>query len=138
MAVDELLVSEDVPMGVQDALGQAGGARRVVQLRGGVGERVNRVERVRAALQQLVIEDQDVLHQRPLHPVGVGLIGDQHLGLRVGQAVADPVVGRRAPTSTAGSHRSSTSDAMLKRSGPFQLCSARACSYDEKLLMCQS
>ena len=79
-------------MRVDDALGEAGGAGRVVELRGVVGRGVDDVEGRVAALEQLVVEDQHVLDQRRVDAVLVGLVRDQHLGLRVGDAVLDAVV----------------------------------------------
>ena len=45
-----------------------------------------------ALAQQRVVEDEHVLDERALHAVGVGRVGDEHLGLRVREPVADPVI----------------------------------------------
>ena len=64
VAVDELLVREHVAMRVDDALGQAGGAARVVELRRVVGGGVGRLEVGRGALEQPVVEHEDLVDQR--------------------------------------------------------------------------
>ncbi len=92
MAIDELLVGKDVAMGVKDPLRQPRGARRVVQLRRIVGRRIDHVERSRTTAQQVVVEDQQVLDQRALHPIGIRLVRNQYLGARVRQPVTDPLV----------------------------------------------
>ena len=56
VAVDELLVREQVPVRVDDALRQPGRARRVVELRRVLGERVHALEGRVAGGQQLVVE----------------------------------------------------------------------------------
>ena len=73
VAVDELLVGEQVAVRVQDALGEAGGAGGVVELRRVVGGRVDGLERRIAAGQQVVVEDQHLLG---LDAAGVRLVGD--------------------------------------------------------------
>ena len=92
VAVDELLVREQVAVRVDDALGQPGRARRVVELRRVLGERVHGLEGRVAGGQQLVVEHEDVLDQRRVDAVLVGRVGHEHLGLRVADAVADAVV----------------------------------------------
>src|SRR4051794_18551750 len=92
VAVEELLVGEQVAVRVHDALGEPGRARRVVELRGVVGRRVDGLELGLAALEQLVVEEQDMLDERRIDAVPVGRVGEQHLRPRVRQPVADAVV----------------------------------------------
>jgi hypothetical protein len=63
VTVDELIVSEDVAVRVEDALGQAGGTRGVVELGRIVRRGVDAIELCRGAAQQLVVEDQDLVDQ---------------------------------------------------------------------------
>ena len=92
VAVDELLVGEHVAVGVQDALRETGRAGRVVELGRVVGGRVHgRGVRGRVG-QQPVVEHDHVLDEVAIDPVGVGGVGDEHLRLRVGDAVADALV----------------------------------------------
>ena len=92
VAVDELLVREQIAVRVHDALGQPGRARRVVELGRVLGQRVLALERGVAGLQQLVIEEQYVLDQRRIDAVLVRRVRDEDLGLRVADAVTDAVV----------------------------------------------
>ena len=102
VAVDELLVREQVAVRVQDALGEARGAGGVVELRRVVGRGVDRLERRVAAGQQVLVEDQDLVG---LDAVRVGLVGDEDLRLRSRRSGGGCRRRRRAPTSRAGSRR---------------------------------
>ena len=79
-------------MRVQDALGEAGGAGGVVELGRVVRGRVDGLEVRRRAGEQVVVQHDHVLDQVAVDPVGVLGVGDQHLRLRVGDAVADALV----------------------------------------------
>src|SRR4051794_4281039 len=92
VAVDELLVPEQVPVGVQDALRQPGGAARVIELPRVVGRGVNDLEAVGAVLEGVGVEDHDVANRGVLEAVAVGGVGDQELGLGVAQPVRDALV----------------------------------------------
>jgi hypothetical protein len=93
VAVDELLVAEDVAVGVHDALRHSGRARRVVELGRILGRRVGGLEVGRQPGQRVGAEDEDlVLDPGRVEARRVGLVGDEHLRLRVGQAVADAVI----------------------------------------------
>ena len=86
----ELLVGEDVAVRVDDALGQPGGAGRVVELRRVVGARVEGLVLGRVAVEQAVVEDR--AGSSCVEARRVGLVGDEDLRAGVGQAVADAVV----------------------------------------------
>jgi hypothetical protein len=100
----ELLVPQEVPVGVQDPLGEPGRPRGVVELGRGVGVGGRGLEAVGGrpgqlleALAALAAHHHQVLDRRGLveqggHPVAVGGRGDQHLGLGVVEAVDDRVV----------------------------------------------
>ena len=102
----ELLVGEEVAVGVQDALGQAGGAGGVVELGrvvgGGVGDlvgvrgRLHRLEQVDVAVLALaavrVLDHEHLLDHAVGDAVAVGRVGDQRLGARVAQPVLDALV----------------------------------------------
>ena len=92
VAVDELLVREQVAVGVEDALGEPGRAGGVVQLRRVVRGGVQRLEVVVGAGQQLRREDQHLVDQVAGHPVRVGGVGDQDPRPGVAQAVLDALV----------------------------------------------
>ena len=87
VAVDELLVAEDVAMGVQDALGQAGRAGGVVELGGVVAGGVERLVVGRAGVEVAGLELEDV-GALALDARAVGGVRDDDLRLRVRQAVA--------------------------------------------------
>ncbi|CAB4932165.1 unannotated protein [freshwater metagenome] len=70
VAVLELLVAQDEAVGVQDALRQTGGPRRVEELRGVVRGGVDRLELGRGAVEQLRREDQHRVVGRARQPVG--------------------------------------------------------------------
>ena len=63
VAVDELLVGEQVAVRVQDALREPGRPGRVVELGRVVGRGVDRLESGRRVGEQLVVEDQDLLDE---------------------------------------------------------------------------
>jgi hypothetical protein len=92
VAVDELLVPEQVAVRVEDALGEAGRARRVVELGGVVGCRVHALELGRALLERRAIEHEHLAHRRAVKAPGVVGVGDEQLGLRVAQPVRDALV----------------------------------------------
>ena len=92
VAVDELLVREDVAVRVQDALGEPGGAGGVVELGRVVGGGVDGLEVRRGAGEQVVVEHDHVLDEVAVDPVGVLGVGDEHLRLRVRDPVADALV----------------------------------------------
>ena len=93
VAVDELLVGEDVAVGVEDALGQPGRPRRVVQLRRIVGGGVDapRTPSSRCASRSSSRISTCSTSERSMRSA-LACVGDQHLGAGVGQPVADPVV----------------------------------------------
>ena len=93
VAVDELLVGEQVAVRVQDALGEAGRAGGVVELRRVVGGRVDRLE-VRRTRRPAARSSRTITcstRSGSIRSAFVG-VGDQHLGLRVRDAVADALV----------------------------------------------
>jgi hypothetical protein len=92
VAVDELLVGEQVAVRVEDALCQPRGAARVVQLRGVVGGRVDSLEPVGSVPERVGVDHDELAHRRVLEAVAVGGVGDQQLGLRVAQPMGDPLV----------------------------------------------
>ncbi len=92
VAVDELLVGQDVAVGVDDALRHARGPRRVVELRRVVGGRVLANVVGRVAGQQLGVQDEQLVDERGVEAAGVGLVGDQHLRGRVFEAMTDPFI----------------------------------------------
>ena len=94
VAVDELLVGEDVAVGVDDALRHPGGAGRVVELRRVVGGGVLADVVGRAAGEQAVavVEDEDLVDERGVEARRVGGVGDEQARLRVLEPVADAVV----------------------------------------------
>jgi len=97
----EFLVREQVPVGVQDALGHAGGAGGVVELGRVVGGGVDDVERVGGLLERggqihvgapAAVEHEDHLGKPVRDAVAVGRVRDEHLRLRVAQAMLDALV----------------------------------------------
>ena len=107
VAVDELLVGEDVAVGVEDALGEPGGARRVVELGRVVGGGVDRLEVV--VVRRRAARRRGRSPRRPgrRHAVGVGRVGDDHLRPASPRPGARSRRRRRAPTARAGSRRAS-------------------------------
>ena len=106
----ELLVREQVAVRVQDALGDAGGAGRVVELGGVVGRRCpptsysGRGRRPVARL-EVVAHHEHPLDQPLGDAVAVGRVGDDEPSRRSRAGGARCPRRRRAPTSTAGSRR---------------------------------
>ena len=92
VAVDELLVGEDVAMRVDDALRQARRPRRVVELRRIVGRGVGADEVGRGAGERVRLEDEHVRRPRTVEPRRVRGIGDEQLAPGVREAVPDAVV----------------------------------------------
>ena len=90
VAVDELVVAEDVAVGVQDALRQARRAGGVVELRRVVGGGVDGLE-VRRTLGEVPRFDLDDLRE-PLDPRPVGRVRHDDRRLRVVEAMRDPLV----------------------------------------------
>ncbi len=90
VAVDELLVAEDVAMGVQDALREAGRAGRVVELGGIVGRGVDALELGVAVVEAAGLELDDL--REPLDARAVGGVRHDDARLRVAEPVADPLV----------------------------------------------
>ena len=92
VAIDELLVAEDVAVGVEDPLGESRGPRRVVDLGRVVGGGVDRLEALVLLGEQLGVENDHLVDQRTRHPVDVVGVGDDHLRLGVPDPVLDPLV----------------------------------------------
>ena len=90
----ELVVTEQVPVRVEDPLRETRGPRRVIELRRVVGRRVHPREHRIAGGDQVVVEDEDVLdgEAEPTDAFGVLGVREQHLRLRVAHAVVDAVV----------------------------------------------
>jgi hypothetical protein len=91
----ELLVREQIAVGVQDALREPGGAGRVVELRGVVGGRVDglvlRGGVVHRRL-EVVAHHEHALHEPVGDAVAVGHVRDRQPGAGVAQAMLDPLV----------------------------------------------
>ena len=106
VAVDELLVREQVAVGVDDALGQAGGAGRVVELGRVVGGGVDRLELGRrgrrAGRRRARARSRDASKR-----ARVGRVGDQHLRAASRSGGGGCRRRRRAPTSRAAARRAS-------------------------------
>ena len=79
-------------MRVQDALRQPGGPGGVIELSRIVRGGVHGLEVRRGAGEQVVVQHDQVLDEVAIDPVGVVRVGDEHLRLRVGDAVADALV----------------------------------------------
>ena len=92
VAVDELLVGEHVAVRVDDALGEAGRARRVVELGRIVGGRVGADEVGRGGGQRVGLEHEHVRRPRAVEARRVLGIGDEEPRLGVGEPVLDAVV----------------------------------------------
>src|SRR3954468_15919695 len=85
-------MSQDVAVGVEDALREPGRPRGVIELRRVVGGRVGSLSLIVDALQRRVVEDQHLLDEVTGHPVNLVGRADDQLRLRVGDAVADALV----------------------------------------------
>ena len=92
VAVEELLVTEDVAVGVDDALGESGGAGGVVQLCRIVGGGVD-ADRLGRSLRECAgSEHQHGRRPRTVEARRVVGVGHDELGLGVGEPVPDAVV----------------------------------------------
>jgi hypothetical protein len=92
MAVLELVVGEDVAVGMHDALRQAGRARGVVELRGILSGCVERLEVLALGREQGVVKHQHAGNRGAVEAFGVGGVGYEHLRLGVAEAVCDPLI----------------------------------------------
>ena len=107
VAVDELLVGEDVAMGVHDALGQPGRAGRVVELGRVLGRGVGGLELGRRAGEQRPSSSTSTSPTTRRRSGRVGRVGDEHPRPASRSGGGGCRRRRRAPTSTAGSRRAS-------------------------------
>ena len=92
VAVAELLVAEDVAVGVDYALRQPRGARGVIELCRVIRERVDGVELRGHAGQRVLVEDQQLGAAQVREAPRVLGVGHQHARLRVADAVLDALV----------------------------------------------
>ncbi len=79
-------------MGVEDALGEPGGPRRVVELRRVVGGGVHGVEVIVGVGQEALVEHQHLIDQIARHPVRLVGRADDQLRPGVLDSMADPLV----------------------------------------------
>ena len=153
VAVDELLVGEDVAVGVDDALRDARSCRTCSRAAPGRRRRCRRVRSRSAGRRAARVEDEHLLDPRGSKRGAFGSSVTSTFGLRVASAGGGCRRRRRAPTSTAGSRRASTwrrrpppsraSAAARPRRGPrarrrgAQQCAAwleRSCSSPQRQL----
>ena len=91
VAIDELLVRQEIAVRMHDPLRKPCRARRVIELGGIVCRRVGRHVLGGLLGKEIGGEDED-RHPAGAEPPRVRLVGDEHDGFRVTQPVCDPVV----------------------------------------------